>query len=314
MLGQKLLSCFLIFAVLASVGVFAQALPDGSVAYWRPSFFGTDYLSLQELENIATTASSIPVASAEFVPVEPGICYDEQQFMQEDHPFFEYLEKVQQRNNPSVKQAARNALLNAPYTMFLQVGYAIENGQTNPLAEGSWENCPLGCIVRFIYRGEIYTSVCIKQICEEGSAPNTDAYCDPATGDVYYYHTMFWCEDIPHPWIRCGEGGRCTETPDGLRCRGYPVDPSSSSSSQGAEYVLVAPKNPSEPIMVAAIQNGQVIAKEPISNLSAEAYVARYGPIDAGQAESFAVSTGLAELVESMLGNPFAANRLAQFR
>ena len=31
-------------------------------------------------------------------------------------------------------------------------------------------------------------------------------------------------------------------------------------------------------------------------------------------AATFASSTGLAELVESMLSNPFAANRLVQFR
>ena len=313
MLGQKL-SCFLILAALASVGVFAQAFPDGSVAYWTPRSFDTVYPTAtppQEYASMDTTASSIPVAFAEFVPVEPGICYDEQQYLQESDQIFKLIQETSQRNLPAVKEEARRALLNQPFTDYLQVGYAIENGVTNTVVDGSWKPCTLGCIVKFTYRGETYNHVCINAICEEGQEPNTQTFCDSSIGnDVYYYHRTFWCEPTPQPYIRCGVGGRCTETPDGLRCRGYPVNSSSSSSSQGLEYALVAPKNPSQPIMVAAYKNGKLLAKKPISNLGGAAYVARHGPVDASQAESVAVSTGLVEFVKSLLSNPFAVARL----
>ena len=109
----------------------------------------------------------------------------------------------------------------------------------------------------------------------------------------------------------CPEGFVCDPsklTPDHWECRPLSAQELfkqkgieiTSSSQEGTErYTLLFPKEADrEPIKVAFIRNGRIVAERPISDLAAWEYISRYGPIDAGMAYEFAQKTGLAAIVE----------------
>lgn len=223
-------------------------------------------------------------------------------------------------------------LIGKAYTKYIQLGYTVhfkcENGYCIPDKAGlydkeniEYKECQYGCLVtpitkKYSWENEpkTYSNFCV---CLSGQVGKT--YCNPSRGRHVYFTYKDWTCEKEEGRIAgyCGKGSKCKivdERQDKWECQPLEGEEFRQFLEESGQYSLLIPGNLNQKITVAYIQNGKVIAEKPISNMSAEAYVARYGPIDASQAVSFAVSTGLAELVESILGNPFAVNRLAQFR
>lgn len=213
---------------------------------------------------------------------------------------FKQIEEKYQ-NDPSIKAQIRLALLNQFYTEYLQLAYTIEGGVTNPFKGGNYAQCPLGCFPQFLYRGTVYTNICIKRICTEGRIVGTPRYCDPTVGpDIYIHYLTFWCQDVPQATMLCGPSAHCEQSSDGtFLCEYNKVRRSSGDESSGVEYVLIAPADASEPIRVAAFRDGQLIASKPVD---AE------GPVDASQAYLFAQITGLTQIVALMVGQQGASS------
>jgi len=246
MMVQRL-TCFVVLAVLASVGVFAQALSDGSVAYWMPTFFDTVYPTATTTQNLANIDTS---SSAQFVELEEPVCYYDRISMHEYildpetrervkneifEELFRQIEEVPQ-NDIAIKEEIKRALRGNSYTQYMQVGYWIENGRKNPFKAGSYVECKLGCFPQFMYFGRTYTNVCISKICRAGRSPNTPRFCDPNIGnDVYIHYTTFWCTAIPLISLNCGVGAHCAQKEDGsFFCEGDKVDSGSSLSTDAS--------------------------------------------------------------------------------
>ncbi|MEM0359776.1 MAG: hypothetical protein QXK06_00380 [Candidatus Diapherotrites archaeon] len=196
------------------------------------------------------------------------------------------------QNDPSIKDEIKRALRGQFYTGYLQLAYTIEGGKKNPFKGGNYAKCDLGCFPQFTYFGRTYYNKCITRICTEGRMVGTPRFCDPKIGpDIYIHYLTFWCEDVPQATMICGPSAHCEQRADGTFLCEY-NSATSSNQSNGVEYVLVAPADSSSQIMVAAYQNGKLIASKPIGTT---------GPVHASQAYAFAQSTGLASVVASAL-------------
>jgi len=272
----------------SGLGSSGAGYEDGSVAYYRP-----------------------PLAATRTVEVTPGICYGTVKFYHDPSTpirgdeacqnLFPLLKSTRQKNIPAVKEDARLALLNRQYTDNMQVSYSVDSGQIDPFAKGSWKSCPMGCALQFTYRGQAFSNICIELICEEGISPaRPEPFCDESIGNnVYYSHRLFWCQDVPQPWMICGEGGKCLDKGDGtLTCGGSSTTAGPGSGVTVIEYAITSPADNEQPFLVAAYENGKLIASKPISDLSAKDYVLQHGPVRASQADSFARTTGLASTVD----------------
>ena len=200
----------------------------------------------------------------------------------EDHP---------QPIYPAVTEAARAALLNAPYTRYLQVGYTLEDGRVAELTSRDWVECEYGCVQSMYYSGRNYTGVCIKSICTEGAEADSRQFCDHTLGDdIYYNYVTFWCMRDPRASILCPAGTTCTQLDDeSLECRALV----SRGDQTTLSFSISAPADPSAPLEVVARLGGHRIASRPLSDLSWHQYIARNGPIRGDLASSYAHLTGL---------------------
>jgi len=218
-----------------------------------------------------------------------------------DSPLF----KIQGRPNPY--STAISYLLGKEYTEYLQIGVAIEYGcgsdgfcevkSIDPYGRGTAVRCTYGCLREPVeYRGKIYQNFCV---CQEARVKNTELFCDYSRGnDVYYWSRIWTCEIDALVAMDCGFGGRCSIDPrEGIGC--WPIGSDAQTQSEATQYALTMPTGMNGPIYVVAMQNGRVIAKRPISNLSAEQYIAKYGPVRFDQAYAFAQKVGLTSLANS---------------
>jgi len=289
------------FVILSAVymSVAGQTVADGSVAYWVPKF-------VDGVRSAATTpqvfvGARTTLAYASSQSFQPR-CFGGVGTIHGDEEVYTELVPSEHGIWSSVVGKMKNDLLGREHTFALQTSFS-----------GAYKECPFGCFYELEYLYKKYNNVCINSICKIGQVKGTSEFCEPDNpeGDnVYYKQRTWWCGEITRKWIDCGTG-HCYKQQDGEYSCKFSDE---TSKSNGVEYSIVSPANPNSPFMVAAYQNERLLAKKPISNMSAEAYVARYGSVDASQAESLAVGTGLAELVESIVGNPFAVSRLRQFR
>jgi len=235
-------------------------------------------------------------------------CYDTLKYFTGTESLFTEIDKAGNKW-PTLKTLLpvikTSLFLHNVYTGYLQTGKYItykcgsrgfcEVAKTDPYAEGTYKGCTFGCILNLEYSGEEYSNICVTRVCEEGRVAGTDAFCDTSLGNnAYYEHQLWWCDSETRIGMLCGDGGYCTKTSTGVGC--FPVE---YASAQGTRYALLIPSM-DQPIMVVAYQNGKAIAQEPVSNLSASAYIAKYGPVQASTAYSFAQSTGLATAVASI--------------
>jgi hypothetical protein len=243
----------------------------------------------------------VPTAFAERIMLDEKVCYHDLNYFRGNEAIFSALnEGTQTADFKFIIPIVKNQLFGLRYTKYLQLSYSVQNGQTDPFATGNYHECKLGCLPEYEYApyGEKYTNVCVDKICPEGPVTGKPNFCDfSKSNNIYYSHQAWFCQTVPRVLMICGEGGKCTPTNDGLHCLGYST---TSSFYNGTEYAIIAPKTPDGQFMVAAYQNGKVVAKKSISNMSASDYVANYGPIQSSQAHSFAQSTGLATMVASI--------------
>jgi len=236
------------------------------------------------------------------VPLDQPKCYLDVYFFTPDHPIF----KIGGRLNKWTSSMAY--LIGKRYTEYLQKSVMVkyrcgEEGycevwEYDPYAEGTYVKCNFGCLYDPVeYNGKIHQNICL---CQEARVKDTDLFCDYDRGnDVYYYRRLWTCETEVAVAMECGEYGRCGEDPkEGIGCWPIRADQSygSSSSSGFIQYSLIVPQTMNGPIYIAAIQNGRVIAKRPISDFSAEEYIAMYGPVDASRAYQYAQEVGLTSL------------------
>ncbi|MEM0360577.1 MAG: hypothetical protein QXK06_04550 [Candidatus Diapherotrites archaeon] len=204
--------------------------------------------------------------------------------------------------------AAIPYLMGKQYTQQIQTGYtktySCQNRQCQLTSRVPIiQNCTYGCLITPTqYEGKTWHDLCI---CKPGwvkdARGNPIVYCGPNGSRYAYYTHLDWtCEKIERIAGICGIGERCVvksgettcETIGGEQPINYP---------DGTQYTFKIPHNPTQPITIAVIQNGKTIAQKAISNLSAEQYLLKNGPITSSQAYAFAQSTGLTSIVASAL-------------
>jgi len=224
---------------------------------------------------------------------------------------FSRIETTKQ-NDSSIKEEIKRALRGQRYTKYIQLAYTIENGKKNPFASGNYAECSLGCFPRFTYFGKTYANICINNICQQGKLPNESKFCDSSLGnDVYMHYLSFWCEDIPEPTLLCGVGAHCAQESDGtFFCDGDDATDTLGSAGSSVKYVVKVQGNAGGKFMVAAYQNGRLIAQRPISNMSAGEYVKRNGPLRASQAGYYAQRTGLTTLANASVQPTVAGSNI----
>lgn len=215
---------------------------------------------------------------------------------------FTQIDRVTQNTgNEYIRAMAKQSLLYSDYTDQLQIAYAVDGGKTIPGADGTYRECQYGCVFNLSYRNEQYHNICLNEICTEGQLAGTQTFCDPELGnDVYYTHGTWFCKNITRKAMECGQKAVCGAVTGGHSCVSVQAISSGNLSSGNSEFALVAPNDLSQPFFVAAYQNGKLIASKPISNMSAEKYVLKYGAVSDSQARSFAQSTGLMTMVASL--------------
>ena len=240
------------------------------------------------------------------VKLDQNKCYDQVRTFQGNEPIFKVIGR---RGETTYDFSLLSILAGKRYTKYLQTGYKIEHkcgsdgfcevSKVDPYAPGTYVVCEYACLVDPVkYNGQIIQNTCICPTAWDG---RDTPHCDYSIGnDVYYTYIQLNCKKTIKAWMICGTGGRCANGPEGIGC--YPIEGSelygSNSSKGSVQYALTMPQGMEGPIYVVAIQNGKVIAKQPISDLSAEEYITKYGPVDAGRAYEFAQKTGLTAIVE----------------
>ncbi len=229
-------------------------------------------------------------------------CYLDVYYFTIDHPVFKL------KGKPNRYSDAISYLLGKRYTEYLQTGVKLEYGcssdgfcevkRIDPYAYGTYVKCTYGCLKDPVkYKGVIYQNFCV---CQEGRVKNSKLFCDYSIGnDVYYWSRVWTCGIEPRVAMECGVGGQCGIDPkEGIGC--WPIEKDKTyRASNSVQYALTMPQGMEGPIYVVAMQNGKVIAKKPISNLSAEEYIAKYGPIRGDQAYAFAQKLGLTSLASA---------------
>lgn len=306
----------LVIVTLISVTAAGEMVADGSVAYWRPIALLENALesSQQELRTpgLAVALGQEPSQTRiscnkdkecehlnRRVVLDQPVCIDQAHTFENIYsPWF----------GNTTTGATIPYLMDKQYTKYLQTGYSIKYDCINNQCEISErvpikDECTYACLVTPTeYKGKTWHDFCI---CLPGwlkdDKGNPTIYCGPNGSRYAYYTSLAWtCEEEKAIAGICGIGERCVEKNDEVDCETIPGE-GPIQYPDGTTYSFTIPKDLSSPIEVAAKHNGRIIARKPISNLSAETYAARYGPVDGSQAGSFALSTGLIELVESIL-------------
>jgi len=251
------------------------------------------------------------------LPPEEQICYDKiKYFTGNESIFYSY----QGYNTGEMRNL--NFLIGKQYTDYLQLGYIVKhkcskNGfceeyEKDPYAEGQYKKCKYGCLVTPTYhkkefeeKGKYYSNFCI---CDEGRVKGTEAFCDNSKGNNIYYKFNTWtCEEEVKTGMICGIGGQCSIKNGQIGCWPAKTNSTSAYDNQETQYAMIIPSM-TKPVMVAAIQNGKIIASKPISNLSAEQYILKNGPVHASQATYFAQATGLTTTIANTQNKTITPN------
>jgi len=150
---------------------------------------------------------------------EQQACVDNPLFFNGTEQVFAAIDSV--ADGWTNKPLAKNALIGAEYTGFLQIAYLQSAQAVFPFADGTTRECSLGCIKRMSYLGQEFHDVCVTDVCAEGKL--SDGYCDSTRGnDIYFDFQTFFCRPMVLVSKACGVGGRCVNAADGPRCRTIP--------------------------------------------------------------------------------------------
>jgi len=284
------------FVILSagSMSVAGQAVADGSVAYWSPIALLENVLESSQQE-LRTTVLAVAL---EQEPSQTKIaCNNDKEC--------EYLNRLLLLDQPIcigqayifenvydqffgniTTGATIPFLMDKQYTKTLQTGYEQQYGCVNNQCQivarqPKGHDCPVACLVTpTVYKHKTYHDLCI---CIPGNATDERGklkpiYCGPNASRYAYNAFVTWtCEEEERIAGICAIGERCVDKGGEIDCELV----SGSDPIQypdGTTYSFIIPKDLTSPIEVAAKHNGRIIARKPISDLSAADHIARYGP------------------------------------